>query len=79
MKKPLTVEAGPYRGYRIRAARVAGPCDARTCSTRIEPGQRYVEGDGHPTRGPVGLARERLCLRCGGVEDTEARAEALVR
>jgi hypothetical protein len=71
----LLVESGPYKGYRIRTARKPGRCDnfRRGCTVIIERGHRYVEGDGHPTTGPLGLARERLCLACGGVneKDTE--------
>jgi hypothetical protein len=69
---PQFVEKGTYKGYRIRAARKAGRCDKRGCGNIIETGHRYVEGDGHPTKGPLGMARERLCLSCGGVsEETE--------
>lgn len=68
-RKPIEqVKSGPFAGYTIRTARKPGPCD-RHCGAMIERGQRYVEGDGHPTRGPLGYARERVCLKCGGADD----------
>jgi hypothetical protein len=64
----VTVESGQYKGYRIRVARKAGRCDGGGCAVQINGGDHYVEGDGHGTRGPLGFARERLCLKCAGVE-----------
>jgi hypothetical protein len=64
---PTTVPSGQYAGYKIRVARKPGPCDRQGCTTHLRAGERYVEGDGHPTRGPIGFSRERLCLKCGGV------------
>lgn len=72
---PQLVESGPYEGYRIRTARKSGRCDKRGCGTIIETGHRYVEGDGHPSKGPLGLARERLCLSCGGANKKKRKAK----
>jgi hypothetical protein len=67
----VAVQSGEYKGHRIRVARKAGECDGPGCAVQIKSGDRYVEGGGHPTRGPLGFARERLCLKCGGVENEQ--------
>lgn len=60
------IEAGDWKGARIRTARKAGRCDYwrglwGRCQNQIEAGETYFDGEMAPDKAG-GFGRDRYCL-----------------
>lgn len=65
--KPRTVEAGPWKGYRVRTARKAGRCEfwlgaKGRCPNEIKAGDDYIEGELSDSMKAGGFGRDRYCM-----------------